>query len=110
MGVKDPETGEPVGIAYVLLEGPGEKLVALNQSTFLPAKSSLIKFDSKEYAQLRRKRDSIYYATLGIGKSSRVAEGDFLDHSNCIIPLGALLEETVKKLFPKTYEALAKTS
>ena len=119
MTLFDNETGKDIINPYITLYNPGKnKWVAINASTFgEEGQSQLISiYDERTQSQLVMDEDKkLYKVVATVGKQNAMLnyEGRNIFPRNirvagasdpvALIPLGYLLEDVVKELFPKSY-------
>jgi len=114
MTLEDHETREDIINPYITLFARSEKAgwsswVALNTQTFAPAQSELIRIhDEGNYIEHAFNGNAkLYKAVATVAKyntNNNTIRVDGASDSNALIPLGYLLEDVVKKLFPRTFE------
>jgi hypothetical protein len=108
MTLNDNEDGRTIINPYITLYSPRRDWVALNTHTFRNAQSDLILPDDEEkLRQCYEKKLQVYQAVATVGRfnpiMNTVQHISADDNTIALVPLGFLLEDIVRKQFPKTY-------
>ena len=118
MTLEDRETKRDIVNPYITLYSSGNVWVALNTETFREAQNGIIHLhDEKSYIkQALDEKRRLYKVVATVGKQdhpldyetrnrwTRGVRSQGADDAIALVPLGHILEETVKDLFPKTFE------
>jgi hypothetical protein len=118
MTLDDHETGREIVNPYITLYSPERAWVALNTETFRPAQNGIINLhDDKTYIKYAIEENRrLYQVVATIGKQDHPFDYETRDHwtrgvrvkgaddAMALVPLGHILEDVVKGLFPKAFE------
>ena len=118
MTLEDYETRRDIVNPYITLYSPEDAWAALNTETFREAQNRIINLhDEKLYTKydLDEKR-RLYKVVATVGKQDHPFDYETRDHwkrgvrsegasdAIALVPLGHIIEDVVKDLFPKTFE------
>lgn len=118
MTLQDHETRRDIVNPYITLYSPEDAWAALNTETFREAQNGIINLhDEKRYMKYEfDEKIRLYRVVATVGKQdhpfnyetrtlwTRGVRSAGADDAIALIPLGYILEDVVKDLFPKTFE------
>jgi hypothetical protein len=115
MTLVDHETGKNIINPYITLYSPEKSWVALNTETYADAQQELISIhDEKKFYDLYSQKRPLYRVVATVAKQNsaleqgsnwpRTVRVEGASDAVALIPMGYILEDVVKELFPKSFE------
>jgi len=117
MTLLDHETGRDIVNPYITLCSPERAWAALNTETFRGAQNEIIHIHDEEmYMNMLTEKKRLYKVVATVGKQDhpfdyetkyawvRGVRASGADDAMALIPLGHILEDVVKDMFPRTFE------